>query len=139
MSSSWRYLGQNFFNQFLILICCVVLATGCSSSKNDNKPTSAKPAPQVSLDSPLKNNSLEISKKNDGEMTNQPRPFVPFTVYKDKGYERNHFVPSGYMPTGECIAMDEGYIEKCFEGKTCIQAKYDSECSRMSRKWAGVY
>ena len=64
--------------------------------------------------------------------------FKPFIVYQDKG-SLNRFVPSGYMPTGECLLQDDHFTEKCAEGKTCIKAQYDVECSRKSRKWAGVY
>lgn len=67
------------------------------------------------------------------------KPFKRFSVYVDKGNHDNHFVPSGYMPTGECLKMDDAWTKGCKEGKTCIKATYDVACSAKSRQWAGVY
>lgn len=64
--------------------------------------------------------------------------FKPLVVYKDKGYP-NRFTPSGYMPNGECLKMDNGVTEMCAEGKTCVKVVYDIECSKKSRNWAGIY
>ncbi|MBF0593446.1 MAG: hypothetical protein HQL22_00605 [Candidatus Omnitrophica bacterium] len=66
------------------------------------------------------------------------KPFAPFIVYQDKS-SRNHFTPSGYMPTGECLALDDGWQYDPKEGKTCVRVIYDPECSKQGRKWAGVY
>jgi hypothetical protein len=66
------------------------------------------------------------------------KPFTKFVVYQDKNTP-NHFVPSGYMPTGECIKMDDVWSKECHDGKTCIKVTYDVACSQKSRKWAGVY
>jgi hypothetical protein len=70
--------------------------------------------------------------------TSERKPFSKFIVYQDKT-SRNHYTPSGYMPTGECIKMNEGWQQDCHEGKTCIKAIYDVACSAKSRQWAGVY
>jgi hypothetical protein len=69
----------------------------------------------------------------------QPKTFKPFIVYQDKGSPSNRFVPSGYMPTGECIKMDDAWRENCQEGKSCIKINYDITCSLKGRRWAGVY
>lgn len=66
------------------------------------------------------------------------KPFTPFVVYKDRN-SPNRFVPSGYMPTGECLKMDDAFSDNCHEGKTCIKVNYDVVCSAKSRRWAGVY
>lgn len=65
-------------------------------------------------------------------------PFTPFIVYRDKS-SRNRFTPSGYMPTGECLALDDGWQYDPREGKTSIRVVYDVSCSRQGRKWAGIY
>ena len=67
-----------------------------------------------------------------------PASFEPFIVYQDKG-SRNRFIPSGYMPTGECLLQDDAWINNCVEGKTCIKAVYDVDCSKKGRQWAGIY
>ncbi len=66
------------------------------------------------------------------------QPFTPFIIYQDKA-SRNRFTPSGYMPTGECIALDDGWQYDPREGKTSIRVVYDVSCSKQGRKWAGVY
>ena len=68
----------------------------------------------------------------------QPKAFKPFIVYQDKG-SFNRFVPSGYMPTGECIRMNDAWKDDCEEGKSCIKVQYDVTCSLKGRHWAGVY
>jgi len=65
--------------------------------------------------------------------------FEPFTVYKDKGTRNNHFVPSGFMPNGNCLKLMDTWQENCHEGKTCIRIEYDVECSQNDQKWAGIY
>ncbi len=69
---------------------------------------------------------------------NPTAAFKPFIVYKDKGYQ-NRFTPSGYMPNGECLKLDDAFTQMCHEGKTCVKVIYSVECSKKSRNWAGVY
>ena len=66
-------------------------------------------------------------------------PFQPFTVYRDKGARDNHFVPSGFMPDGDCLSFNDAWMNDCYEGKTCIKIVYDVACSRAGQKWAGIY
>ena len=68
----------------------------------------------------------------------QSKPFKPFIVYQDKG-SPNRFVPSGYMPTGECLKMDDAWRDNCHESKSCIKVDYDIACSLKGRHWAGIY
>jgi hypothetical protein len=65
--------------------------------------------------------------------------FQPFIVYKNKGARENHFVPSGFMPDGKCLVLDDAALEDCYEGKTCIKVVYDVACSLSGQKWAGLY
>ena len=67
----------------------------------------------------------------------QSKPFKPFIVYQDKG-SLNRFVPSGYMPTGECIKMNDAWMDNC-RSRSCIKVQYDIPCSLKGRHWAGVY
>jgi hypothetical protein len=72
------------------------------------------------------------------QSTSESKPFPKFVIYQDKT-SRNHYTPSGYMPTGECIKMDDNWKQDCHEGKSCIKVNYDVACSVKSRHWAGVY
>ncbi|MBF0570898.1 MAG: hypothetical protein HQL12_03400 [Candidatus Omnitrophica bacterium] len=84
---------------------------------------------------------IPIAYAQDSDMNGEGRPksFKPLIVYQDKGFSANHFVPSGYMPTGECIKMDDAFKENCQEGESCIKISYDVACSLKGRHWAGIY
>lgn len=64
--------------------------------------------------------------------------FEPFIVYQDKS-SKNRFTPSGYMPTGDCLNLDDAWQYDPHEGKTSVRIIYDTACSKQGRKWAGVY
>ncbi len=64
--------------------------------------------------------------------------FAPFMVYQDKA-SKNRFTPSGYMPTGECIGLDDAWQYDPHDGKTSVRILYDTSCSKAGRKWAGIY
>lgn len=65
--------------------------------------------------------------------------FKPFYVYSNKGSRVNHFVPSGFMPNGNCVTITDRWTENCFSEKTCIRVNYDLECSLRDQQWVGVY
>ena len=65
--------------------------------------------------------------------------FQPFYVYINKGSRENHYVPSGFMPDGDCVTFIDTWQEGCHSEKTCIKIVYDIACSRAGQKWAGVY
>ena len=65
--------------------------------------------------------------------------FKPFPIYTNIGSRDNHFVPSGFMPDGECLEFSNRWIEKCHSERTCLRIAYDVECSRQGARWVGVY
>jgi hypothetical protein len=81
---------------------------------------------------------MAYAQDSDIPSEDQPKPFKPFIVYQDKD-SPNRFVPSGYMPTGECIKMDDAWMNNCEEGKSCVKVDYDVACSSKGRHWAGIY
>ena len=89
----------------------------------------------VMLILPVAAHAQEASMNGDDQ---QPKAFKPFYVYQSN-VALNRFVPSGYMPTGECIKMDDRWKENCQEGKRCVKVQYDITCSLKGRHWAGVY
>ncbi len=105
------------YSRFLFALF-LVLVVGCQSSVAQKDPSSEN------------QNSNTAKKENK---------FQPFLVYADKGSKENHFVPSGFMPNGKCITLDEAWTENCQTGKTCIKIVYDIECSKNDQKWAGIY
>lgn len=70
---------------------------------------------------------------------NAASTFNPFIVYQDKGTRENHFVPSGFMPNGNCLKFTDTWQEGCYEGKTCMKIEYDVACSRQDQQWAGIF
>ncbi len=65
--------------------------------------------------------------------------FQPFLVYRDKASKDNHYVPSGFMPDGKCLTVQDTWLENCHSGKSCIKIVYDVECSKQGAKWAGIF
>ena len=69
----------------------------------------------------------------------QAKDFKKFVVYNGKDSADNHFVASGYMPDGRCIAIDTGWADNCKESKSCVQVKYNRDCTATGAGWAGAY
>ncbi len=67
------------------------------------------------------------------------KPFQPFYIFLDKGSLQNHFIPSGFMPDGRCLSLDDAWKDNCYSGANCIKISYDIACSRNDQKWAGIY
>ena len=82
--------------------------------------------------------SMAFAQNAETPLSTEPKAFKPFVVYKDRSTV-NHYTPSGYMPTGECLNMNDAYTKDCQEGTTCIKVTYDVNCSAKGRRWAGVY
>ena len=111
------------FSMLAVIGCGSNVDSSKSGAFGSNNAAQAQEASEIAASS--------VSKDNHSE-------FKPLVVYKDKGYP-NRFVPSGYMPDGECLKMDDAVIGMCAEGKTCIKIEYDIDCSKKSRNWAGIY
>ncbi len=104
--------GMKWFN--LTMIMALILVAGCGNPlpKND-----------------VSDEVSEVSGKD----------FQPFFVYKDKGAGGNHFLPSGFMPNGKCLKVDDSWQESCYEGASCIRSVYDIACSKNDQRWSGIY
>ncbi len=64
--------------------------------------------------------------------------FKKFPVYIDN-FLNNHYVLSGFMPTGKCIHVNSYWHDNCQEGQKCLQINYDSICSKEDQGWGGTY
>lgn len=69
----------------------------------------------------------------------QAGSFQPFSIYMDKGSLQNHFIPSGFMPDGKCLLLNDTWMQDCHSGNTCMKIVYDVVCSAKSQKWVGIY
>ena len=121
-SSGFWVLAAGYF-----LTCSVF---GCGNPRQAAKP-SEKPG-EVTLQN-------TVLPKTDAVPPEEANQFKPFYIYSDKGSPGNHYVPSGFMPNGKCLALDEAWTENCHSGKSCIRVEYDLMCSRKDQKWAGIY
>ncbi len=68
----------------------------------------------------------------------QPKKFEQFYVYKDKGY-LNHFSALGFMPDGKCVSLDDAWVDNCGGSESCIQSKFDRDCTATGSGWAGIF
>jgi len=119
--------------RWVILLVLTIFVFGCESPKKVAEPKVAQDQAKQSeeFDVPSTIAKAKESAKQDS--------FKPFYVYSDKGSRANHYVPSGFMPNGECLTFSDKWLEKCYSGKSCMKIEYDVECSRFNQKWAGIY
>jgi hypothetical protein len=118
---------MNVTAYLLSIFILAVSAAGCGQST----PGTAAGTKQAAA-TPVAATTIEPQSKTASA------PFTPFYVYQDKS-SRNRFTPSGYMPTGDCISVDDGWQYDVKDGKSCTRIVYDVVCSKEGRKWSGVY
>ena len=139
----------------IIFVLCVFLSftvISCDRSAPYNPPASSpvvKDAPSALKKTEKVNKeakNVDVPADSQGHPLSAPSPeghaeppFPPFYIYATKGFKGNHYVPSGFMPNGKCIQMDDAWQEHCHRGNTCIKVVYDVECSRKDEKWAGIF
>ena len=99
------------------------------------------PSSPVQVNSHAATQNQVVASAPSSKSTAEPvaNSFQPFLIYADKGTRDNHYVPSGFMPDGKCLTLDDIWIENCHGGKSCIKIVYDTVCSKQGRKWAGIY
>ena len=117
-----------------IMVVALLAAPGCSG--HNGVTASAGVEKNISEESEAAPVLSAAESSSGSEEQAKPADFKPFAVYKDKGYP-NRFTPSGYMPNGECLYMNDAWTEKCTQGKSCIKVIYDVDCSKKGRNWAG--
>lgn len=123
---------------FVLVLSLIIALTGCQKQNHVQKETKkdVKSAANVAAKSVK---AVTNDSKDKSKLESSSSGFQPFAVYLDKGARENHYVPSGFMPNGNCISFDDSWGENCQSGKTCMRIKYDVACSRKDQKWAGIY
>ena len=121
-------------NSYIFICFVLLLSVGCGGPQDASTKKSAEYA-QDSETAPVIS-STESNPSVEQEL--KPGEFKPFYVYKDKGFA-NRFAPSGYMPNGECLYVNDAWTENCSQGNSCIKVIYDIDCSKKGRNWAGIY
>lgn len=128
-----KIMKRYFFSGYWLLVAGCFFA--CSVFGCGNSPQATKlpeKAPEVVLQNVVLRKADEVPAVESGS-------FAPFYVYSDRGSPGNHYVPSGFMPNGRCLSLNEAWTENCHSGKSCIRAEYDVLCSRKDQRWAGIY
>lgn len=122
--------------KFSVVVFSAVLLCGCEG------PQQMAPQPQEKTAS-MSNRVVAPQETPQGAVVvpseEKKNTFNPFYIFSEKGSRQNHYIPSGFMPNGECLTLDDAWGPNCRSGKTCIKVNYDVACSRGSQKWAGVY
>ena len=109
---------------------------GCSKSTSEDR---SSKTPVVSSDTKQKFSLNTVVINPAAPETGSSSGFAPFRIYMDKGSRENHYIPSGFMPDGKCLSLDDTWHEDCHSGNTCLKIVYAVECSRQGAKWAGIY
>ena len=109
----------------LLLVLVVLVYTGCEQK-------------EVQIQEDVEDSTSVKSDHDSADYSTGESKFNPFVVYKDKGLPFR-FTPSGYMPDGQCLTLNDVWQENCHEGKSCIKVIYDIPCSLEGRQWAGIY
>lgn len=110
---------------FLLLLCLSVI--GC-------QPASQKPR---DFHTKTESSSTTPVVQQDNNASDEDSRFVPFYVYQD-GDAKNRFIPSGYMPNGNCIKVNPLHQDQCVSG-SCLEVVFDLACARQDQRWGGVY
>ena len=124
----------------LVLLCTVVIGLlGCANPADKKEKVSSQNSLDQSSQKELTLNSFALKETPPDNIPSTLNSFKPFFIYSDKGSRENHYIPSGFMPDGKCITLNEAWGENCHSGKNCIKVIYDVQCSKDGQKWAGIY
>ena len=79
-----------------------------------------------------------LCQADDNSSSAPIKTFEKFYVYKDKPTP-GHFAASGFMPDGKCVTINDVWVDNCDGSRSCIQMKFDRDCTATSTGWAGIY
>ncbi len=125
---------------FLILSICAALAialplTGCGEGKD----TLNLPEGEMKQLNSAGKTGFSGSKKAFAEKKpSEAQASKKFYVYADRGYFKNHFVPSGWMGDHGDINFNDGCRENPYSRRTCIRINYSAK-RKQGAGWAGIY
>ena len=123
----------------VIGLILVMTSIRCDQWRDGSGGALSHPSSGEAIDVEIVNDTAETQQESVPKSTEERSSFKPFYIYADKSSRQNHFTPSGFMPDGRCLALDDAWTEGCYKGKTCIKITYDVACSRDRQKWVGIY
>src|ERR1039458_9088616 len=80
----------------------------------------------------------QLSRADENKTVVTHKKFEKFYVYKDKP-SPGHFAASGFMPDGRCVEINDAWTENCNESRSCIQLKFNRDCTATGTGWAGIF
>jgi len=117
--------------------CCSALLMGCDTPEGSVFHKDYKKDQEVK---PVEPNAVsQVIQEIEEAIAPAKNAFNPLIVYDNKGTRDNHFVPSGFMPNGNCIVFNDRWTVDCQSGSSCMKIEYDIQCSKNDQKWAGIY
>jgi len=117
-----------FLKRILIVQACLVagavfLLSGCGEGKGLLDLPEGEMSELKSTGKNFREAEKAFSeKKNESAKTR-------FYVYAEKGYFKNHFIPSGWMGDYGDVRISDGCRENPFSRRSCIKITYTARCS----------
>ena len=122
---------------FISLIICLFVAsaivvTGCGKKEE-----------KLDLPESEMRQLKAVGSKATQEITEDAKPSemegsTKFYVYAEKGYFKNHFIPSGWMGDYGDIKFIDGWRENPQARRSCIKIIYTAQ-KKQGAGWAGIY
>lgn len=123
---------------FCVVLAGIFLISGCGKKKDD-----------INIDLNLPETEMQqLSSKTKGS-AKKPRaakaPYASemdkdrkFYIYADKGYFKNHYIPSGWMGDHGDVKFIDGWQGNPYSRKSCVKIVYTAE-KKQGAGWAGIY
>jgi len=130
--------------KFALMIIVIVVITCAFIGASQTPPVAPAPAPEAQTAlfvAPAVQTAAAQPAQPAAEssQSTQPTQPTPKLVVLQDNTAHNHYVLSGFMPTGKCVAANDAWQDNCQEGRRCLQVTYDADCSRKDQGWAGMY
>ncbi len=125
-------------NLFILATLVIALAiSGCTSEKKAEEITLDLPDTETkqlqSIGSGVEDASSEVT-----ESAMPKTGMKRFYVYADKGFFKNHFVPSGWMGDYGDVKFTDGYKDNPYSRQSCMRVVYTAD-KKQNAGWAGIY
>lgn len=137
-----RNKGIIIFSVVILLGCVALIMNGCGrgDSNTDLNLPETETKQLESLEQAVEANEPMIREISDAGKSANPKggEFKKFYIYADKGYFKNHYIPSGWMGDFGDVKFNESSKDDPYSRKTCIKVIYTAE-KKQGAGWAGIY
>ena len=130
---------RNVFSASAGLIAALVFfsISGCGELKSElNLPPQESKQLQAAEGVPAPDS--DSGKETVAKAASKGGEFKKFFVYADRGYFKNHYIPSGWMGDYGDVKINDAWAEKPYSRKTAIKIVYTAQ-KKQGAGWAGIY